>query len=90
MKKVQLKIKLNLFDSEANEKFKDRYEPISLYAEGDDVYQVLFGAFKEIGEILTKNGHKLQAEFSCQPTEEIKARKERKLFMYQHDPDEFE
>lgn len=85
MQKAKVTIKIEMFDDAAVAKFAG-YEPIICHSDSGDVSSALISALLETLTTLELNGHKFSPRLH-QSTADIKARKDRKLFMYQ---DKFE
>ena len=78
MRKVQVSIKIEIFGDAAEAQW-DGYEPISVYADSNNVYEALCAAFDETLTILKENGRELPS-FGCKehtPTKELIDRKQR-------------
>lgn len=84
MRKVQVSINIEIFGDAAT-KQRDGYEPISVYADSNNVYEALCAAFDEALAILKENGRDLPS-FGCKehtPTKELLERKQRMKFIAQ-------
>lgn len=56
MRKVQISIKMELFDDQAND---GKHEQVSVYADANNVWEAIVAGFHELVESLKDHGHKL-------------------------------
>lgn len=58
MRKVQISIKMELFDDQAAD---GKYEKVNVYADANNVWEAIAAGFHEIVEALRAHGRKLPA-----------------------------
>ena len=56
MRKVQISIKMELFDDQATD---GKYEKINVYADANNVWEAIAAGFHEVVEALKSHGRKL-------------------------------
>ena len=76
MRKVQVNISIEIFNDAAEKQF-DGHEPISVYADANNVYEALCAAFDETMAVLKENGRHIGRAKEHTSTAELKERKQR-------------